>query len=486
MEDAIDKNKVPHQSPPGEQTLAMGLEFASRCATAKSYDEVCFILTNDLRILAGFDRCFLITHFGQKSGLVAATHQPTLEGKSRIQDILGAMAPKLRELNKPVVIDKDANSENHTGYEEDHGAIKELRSYMDISRAKYLCLAPLIFQENPVGHLLMEYEEKNPPGKTAIMTLVKMGPSFASALTSHWILENKPSLAGQIVAIDNNVKKGSSLLERKGLIAMVGALIFALLIFAIPVTKTVGGEAEIVPQEKQYAFCKIGGLIKKVFVKRGSEVKTGQILAVLDSRDLDHSISKENRHFEILGKEIELLRSRSFDDPSKLARGELLELKRQNVKEELNYLLWQREFLNIKSPGDGLIVTKDVDTLSGKKLEPGAPFCEIAETDSIKADVFVPEERILSVRHGQKMYIYLNNEPGRSHELIVEEISAKSQVKSRLGNVFKVSGRFLAPNDHLRIGMKGIGKIHVGKSNVWSILSSRLIARWNQLSIYFY
>lgn len=486
MEDAINQNTGPNQAPTGERTLAMGLEFASRCAAAKSYDEVCFILTNDLRILAGFDRCFLIAHFGQKSGLVSATHQPTLEGKSKIQDVLGAMAPKLCELNKPVVIDKDNKPETYEGYEDNFSAIQELRSYMEVSSSKYLCCAPLIFQDKPVGHLLMEYEEKNPPPKTAVMTLVKVGPSFAAALASQWILEKKPGLAAQMTPINANGKSGSFLFTRKGFIAIGAVFLLALAIFAIPVTKSVGGEAEIVPQEKQYAFCKIGGLIDKVFVRRGSEVQNGQTLAVLESRDLDHSISKETRHFEILGKEIELLQSRSFDDPSKLARGELLNLKRQNVKEELNYLLWQREFLNIKSPCDGLIVTKDVETLAGKKLEPGAPFCEIAKTDSIKADVFVPEERILNVKQGQKMFIYLNNEPGRSHELTVEEIAAKSQVKNRLGNVFKVSGKFTAAPAFIRVGMKGIGKIHVGKSRVWSILSSRLRARWNQLSIYFY
>ena len=55
-----------------EKIAALTVELASRAVAAESLDEVHFLLTNDLRTLVGYDRCFLITHLGGNSDLTAA------------------------------------------------------------------------------------------------------------------------------------------------------------------------------------------------------------------------------------------------------------------------------------------------------------------------------------------------------------------------------------------------------------------------------
>ncbi len=427
-----------------EGVLALALEFASRVSAADTLDELYFILTNDLRSLAEFDRCFLITHFDRQSRFVAATHQPVLDGKSKLQDKIHELADNLRELDSPVVCAKKTGTTNLTGGELSANCQSAIDSYIESSGCNYFCCIPLVHGKAVFAHLILEYFKESTPDKDAIVALVKLAPVFASALAEKWLLGKHPKIARLKLQWQNGVKQRTHSMKYMSVFLICVAAV-ALLFLFMPVSFSVGGEALIATKEKQYAFCKISGLIDKVYVRHGDQIEKGQKLANLDAREMEHKIKSEERQFEILTKEMELLRSRAVDDPSMLSRNKLVELKRESVKAELDFLKWQQQFLVIQAPVSGFIVTKDVETLSGKKLEAGEPFCEIAEPELLCANIFVPEDRIMRVKAGQEASIYLNNEPRRAYKVRVDEIAPRAEVEPRLGNVFKVTTVFAEP-----------------------------------------
>ncbi len=153
--------------------------------------------------------------------------------------------------------------------------------------------------------------------------------------------------------------------------------------------------------------------------------------------------------------------------------------------EELEYLRWKTRFLEVKAPVSGIVVTKEVDSLVGKKFKAGEPFCEIAVPDELWVTIYVPDDKVSLVMKGQPGTIYLNNEPGRAYPVQVSEIAPTAQPLPRIGNVYRVGATFKEFPKYLKVGMKGIGKIHTGSSNLATILGRRLMARWNQVSIYF-
>ena len=360
-----------------------------------------------------------------------------------------------------------------------------LETYMNASGCDYLCCIPLIYNKSALGHLLMEYFGPNGPQKTSMMAAMKIAPVFAAALAVRRLLDNEPQVARRLLP-GSDVRSGTRKLVFRRLPVFVACvLLIVVFLFLIPFSYTVGGEAVIISREKQYAFCKIGGLIDKVLVRQGSKVRKGQTLAALDSTDLDYKIRREKRRYEILTQDMALLRSLAINDPSKLVKSRLLDLKRKNVAEELEYLKWQTRFLEIKSPVDGVIVTTDVDTLSGKKLGAGDPFCEIAEPRLLAATVYVPEGGIMRVEKGQEADLYLNTSPRTAHKLTVYEIAPRAEVQPRLGNVYDVRAGFHHVPSSLRVGMKGIGKIHTGTSNLWTLVTRRVFTQLNRLSLYF-
>ncbi|MBI5572898.1 MAG: efflux RND transporter periplasmic adaptor subunit [Desulfomonile tiedjei] len=465
---------------PQERFLALAVELCSRAVAAESVDEVYFILTNDLRILVEFDRCFLIMHLGGESRFVSATHQPVLDGKSRLQDVLEDLSRHLLLSDRPLVL----SMTQETGSFADQGVPEEdvpaFQSYAELAGWKYLCCLPLTYNGSVVGHLLMEFLGDNAPEKDGLMALVKASPVFGAALAIRWLFESRPVAAKLLhEGLQQGIRR-RRLVNRYLPVLTVGAILVLVLMFLVPMKLWVGGEAIVAPEERQYAFCKIGGLIDRVYVRHGSQVEKDQELAVLDHRELDLKIRREDRQLEMLAKEMALLRSRALDDPSMLGKTRLLELKRESVQADLDFLRLQRQFLVITAPVAGVIISKDVETFSGKKLEAGEPFCEIAELGRLCAEIHVPEDRIMGVRKGQKAYLYLNSAPRQGYLLTVQEIAPKSEVEPRLGNVYKVRAAFVDTPEPIKVGMKGIGSIDLGTANLWTILSNRLAERWNQ------
>ncbi len=463
-----------------ERLVALALELSSRAVAVESLDELYFLLTNDLRSLVEFDRCFLIVHLAGESRFVSATLQPLLEGKSRLQDTLTELAGAIASVDRPLVLSADGETGSFLDQGVPREALTILQSYAELAGWKYLCCIPLQYGQSILGHLLMEWIGDTVPEKNAVMTLVKLAPVFGAALAGRWLMQRNPRTARLLGQGSGHDLTRRRLWHRHAPAVIVAIIVFAAIFFFMPITFWVGGEAVVAPRDRQYAFCKLSGLIDTVCVRQGSLVKKGQKLASLDHRELDLKIRREGRQWEMLTKEMALLKSRAIDDPSILAKNRQLELKRESAKAELDYLRWQRQFLLITAPVAGVIVSKDVETFSGKRLEAGEPFCEIAELGQLCTQIYVPEERIMRVSQGQEAFLYLNNAPRKGYRLVVREVAPRSEVQPRFGNVYKVTATFRQFPRGIKVGMKGVGSINTGTDNLWTMLSNRLAERWNQ------
>jgi len=479
------EKSLPGSSPDAERTLSLSLELTSRAACCDSLDELYFLLTNDLRTLAVYDRCLLITHMEGRSRFVAATHLPVVDKKSKLALKLQELAPDLAKLESPLILTRQPAFQALTPETPPQTTLTALQEYGDLAGWNHLCCIPLNYNGKPLGHLLMEFSGDNLPDKSAVTTVAKAAPIFGAALAGRWLAERKPAVARIVGSHAPSGTARQKWAVRRAPFIAVAATILLILLFLVPFTFSVGGEAAISPKERQYAFCKISGLIDAVYVKQGSSVEKDRKLATLDPRELDFRIRREERQFELLTQEMALSRSRAIDDPSILARAKLTELKRESVAAELEFLRWQRQFLVITAPVAGVIVTKDVETLVGKKLDAGEAFCEIAEPGLLCADILVPEDRIMRVKTGQAARVYLNNAPRKGYRLKVDEIAPRSEVEPRLGNVYKVVATFVDDPGAIKVGMKGTGSIDTGATNLWTILSLRLSTRLNHMLLYF-
>lgn len=468
---------------PKQKALALGLEFSKRAIEAESLDALFYMLTNDIRILMEFDRALLITHIGGKSHFAAATNQPVLQKKFEFYDAVSRLAGHLKQVDRGVWLSGEAGSVQLSEEELPPTVREELESYIALSGCSFLLCVPLKHNNALLGHLLLEFHGQTVPNQIEILTILSIAPFFASALGEKWLIHERPNVWKLIAPQqqeDRYSRKTLMMCAAALLVLVVGALLLT-----IRIPYTVGGESEVVPRDKTMAFVKTEGLVKSILVKEGSEVAQGQTLAVLDSTELDHEIKTLERKLEILTQQMVLLRRESGVDPSKLAERNLVRLKRSSAAEELTFLKWRKQFLEVKAPVSGIVVTKEIDSFIGKRFKAGEPFCEIAEPGQLWVNIYVPEDKISLVRTGQVGFVYLNSNPTKGYHIRIAQTAYVAEVLPRLGNVFIARGPFPDAPSFVKVGMKGIGKIQTEKTRIFTMIYQRILTRWNQFSIYF-
>jgi multidrug resistance efflux pump len=465
--------------------LTTGLEVARRIAELPTLDDVYLFLVNDLRVLAEFDRCFLVMHVGGRSRFVAAGNQPVLEKQSKLHDKIEGLARLLLGQKKALLLTAPVNDDDPNLQQVSPLLRDGLKDYLSFSGYQFILVTPLLYHDSPIGHLIMEFGAKSPPSQVQVVALLHASPIIASMMVEKWLIDKRPRMAAMIAPGAEGRGIARRILGSPLSWALIVFFALAMVLFLAPVDYTVGGQAEIAPWDRRVAFAAVEGLIDKVSIHEGDSVVKDQVLAVIDSTEIDYKIESARREGELLTKQAALLSIESDSAPAKLAEARIIQLKSAKAANDLKFLEWQRRFLEIRAPVQGIVVNKDIESLAGKKLRAGEPFCEIAVPGDLSADVLVPEDRIALVRQGQPLNLYLNKDPFTGHKLHVSEISPVAEVSPRYGNLCRVRARLAEPIEGVKVGMKGVGKISTGQTNLWRAITQRLVAQWNIFALRF-
>lgn len=465
-----------------QRALATGLELSRNAVRAKTLDELQFVLVNDTRALLPFDRSLLIAHFSGKSSLVAANNQAKLDSKSEFVQRVGKLAPKLRAVERGLVL--FARSLKADGLDPETAA--ELTEYIEYANCSCLIVVPLSVYDKIIGHLLLEFFGDTPPGEVETLTLLNMVPFFSSALAEKWMLEKEARFRKTYFGAisEEGAAKARSALYRKITILVV-LVVLAVLAMCSPVTLKIGGKAEATPDYEFSAFVQMDGILDRVFAKEGDLVKKDQVVGLLDAKEIDFKIRESLRLMESYRAEIEILRNQSAENPAKLAESQLLAIKSLRAGQELDFLKWQRQFLDIRSPVDGVIVTKRVESLIGKKFKAGEVFCKIAPHDVLIMEILVRESDVGYLKEGQHGVVFFNYQPEHGYPLRVKSISPKAEAVEHVGSSFRVRADFLERPPDIRPGMQGIAHVDTNEVSLWFMLTRRIHMKISEILLAF-
>ncbi len=467
---------------PGKQALAISLELSKNAVRARTLDDLQFILVNDTRSLLPFDRSLLIAHMDGKSRLVATNNQPSVERKSDFVKRVNDLAQSLKTVERALIL--LGNAPKAEGVDE--AAESALKDYIEYAECSCLIVIPLSSYDHIIGHLLLEFIDNKPPGQVETLALMNMVPFLSTAFAEKWVLaENrsaKASFFDSVAGPGRRQRMRKSALRIGLLIALIAAVALAMI---TPMSLKVGGESEIAPEYEYFSFVEMDGIVKKVLVKQGDLVKKGQLLATLDDEELSYKIREAERLLKSYETEAEILRNMAAEDPKKLAESQLTLIKARRAALQLDFLNWQKRFLEVRSPTDGLVITERVETLIGKRFKAGEAFCRISPQDVLLLDIFVKESDIVFVKPGQKAEAFFNFRPDESHPLTVKKIAPRAEAKPDLGNIFTVEAAFESRPPNIKPGMKGIARITTEQAPVWFVVTRRLRTKINEILMWF-
>lgn len=210
------------------------------------------------------------------------------------------------------------------------------------------------------------------------------------------------------------------------------------------------------------------GYIVEARVRAGDVVRKGDVLAVLDDRDLRLERQKLISQTAQQGSE----RRQAVAEGNR-AKARILEAQAGQVRAQMALVDEQVSRTRLIAPFDGVVVKGDLSQSLGAAVERGNALFELAPLDSYRVIMKVDERDIGEVKVGQKGRLALTSMPNEAIQVVIQKITPVSVVDQGR-NFFRVEASATGDIAKLRPGMEGVGKIDVDQRKLLWIWTHKL------------
>jgi len=135
-----------------------------------------------------------------------------------------------------------------------------------------------------------------------------------------------------------------------------------------------------------------------------------------------------------------------------------------------------QDMVVIRAPIDGVVLTPKFHERLREHVEAGGLICEIADTTTVRAEIYVPEREADTVAVGMPVTVKVESYPLHPFTGKIEFIAPSVEQRDQ-GNVVRVVSRLDNKDGMLRQNMTGYGEIDCGDRTFLN-LATRRILRW--------
>jgi multidrug resistance efflux pump len=215
---------------------------------------------------------------------------------------------------------------------------------------------------------------------------------------------------------------------------------------------------------KRAAVAPFNGYLREAPVRAGDVVRKGQVLGVLDDRDLRLERARWTSQQDQYAKQ----RDQALANRN-AAQVSIAITQIEQARAQIALLDEQIGRTRVLAAFDGVVVTGDLSQSLGSPVERGQVLFEVAPLDAYRVVLQVDERDVTDVAVGQTGRILLSASPSDAIPFAVATITPVSTAREGR-NYFRVEARLHRVPERLRPGMEGVGKIDVDRR--------RLIAIW--------
>ncbi|MBN2181275.1 MAG: HlyD family efflux transporter periplasmic adaptor subunit [Sedimentisphaerales bacterium] len=220
------------------------------------------------------------------------------------------------------------------------------------------------------------------------------------------------------------------------------------------------------------------GYIKSVEVEVSDKVEAGNtILGCLDISELNLKLATARAAKAGYIKEADAYRSSGETAQSQIALA-----KADQADAQIELLEYQISQASLVSPISGVVVQGDLKRQIGAPVKVGDVLFEVCPLESLRAQLFVPEDQVKDIQIGQKGRLATASYPGERINFVVESISPIAEVVNQR-NIFKVRVKLIETHDWMRPGMEGVAKVSIGRRH-YAWIWSRKIVNWVRMKLW--
>jgi RND family efflux transporter MFP subunit len=324
-----------------------------------------------------------------------------------------------------------------------------------------ICTVPIEIEEKYQAALTLERPGDRPFAAEEVdllqTTAALAGPTlFLKRVEERWLIRKAfDSLLRQLKRL-----LGPGYIIRKLVAIAIAALVVFFSIYTVEyrVTAPTSLEGEV----QRVVAAPFDGYLQASSVRPGDIVKAGEVLGVLDDRDLRLERVKWATEKEQYSKQYN--QALAEHDRSQIR---ILRAKIGQAEAQIALLDEQLARTRIVAPFDGLIISGDLSQSLGSPVERGQVLFEVTPLDEYRVIAEVDERDIGQITLGLHSDLMLSSMPGEVFPFVVEKITPVSTAKEGR-NYFRVEGKLEKTSDRLRPGMEGVGKIAIDRRKlIW-------------------
>ncbi|MEP3589417.1 MAG: efflux RND transporter periplasmic adaptor subunit [Marinobacter sp.] len=333
-----------------------------------------------------------------------------------------------------------------------------------------ICTIPLRGRTSIIGAITLERSIDAPFNKETIDSCLALANLVGPALELKQ-REERSSWSKGAEAIKELAEAvfGSAYLKSK-----VGFLLVCLLLGLFAVvegTYQMTATARIEGAVRQVLSAPQNGYVEQADVRAGDLVEAGQLMAVLDDRDLQLQLQKWQSEYRKTQAEYQ-------EALAKRERVELSVLRAQldQLGAETRLVEEQLKRTELHAPFDGVVVSGDLSQSLGAPVETGQVLYEIAPLESYRVVLEVEEENAADLEKGKTGRLIIAAMPEKSFVFVIDQVVPVA-VSQDNRNFFRVEATLDEPDPSLRPGMRGVAKVDMGQQSLLWIWTHSIVNR---------
>ena len=333
---------------------------------------------------------------------------------------------------------------------------------------------PIVSRGQPIGALTLERTQGEAFDANSVVLCEAVGELLGPALQLR--VESERWFSGRIVSTLADWRDRLIGPRRPALKVAVVLLLIAALFLAFADGEFRVSARTIVEGAVQRAtVAPFDGYVTEAFVRAGSAVRQGQVLATLDDRDLKLERARWDAEKEQVAQKYREALAKHDRATSRVLAAQLSQVEAQLALSEEKLARTQ-----LVAPFDGVVVSGDLSQMLGAPVEKGKVLFELAPLGKYRVILQVDERDIAHVTSGHRGELALTGVTGANLPFTVKTVTSVATAQEGR-NFFRAEAQLEDTSARIRPGMEGVGKISVGERRLLWIWTRNFV-NWVRIS----
>lgn len=258
----------------------------------------------------------------------------------------------------------------------------------------------------------------------------------------------------------------------------LAALVVALVVVRLPLR--VVADCEVTAKSPRLVSAPMEGVIDEVLATPGQRVKTGDRIALYDSRLMEEELKISRRQVEVVEAELASARARGFSESRYRGETALLEARLEQESARLEALEVRFSRRVVTAPADGMVQLDDARAWRGKPVSTGQAILWLVDPEDTRVTIWLPQDDRIDFDLKRPVKVHLHALGGEPRNAILTYVSSFAQPTPDGGYAFPAEATWTGDERPPPLGLRGSASIYGEETSLGYWLLRRPMAWFRQ------